>query len=161
VFKRRLYRLPVGIDHPYWVEDEHFDIEAHISHSSLPEPADWRQICIHAARLCSEPVDMNRPRWDRYVGGGHRRIDGYGKGSYAIVTRVHHAAIDGTAATYFLTALSDMDTKGTPMIDVPASDWDYGDMPTPADVMNRALSSNLTSPVKMANALLKLTPTLV
>lgn len=161
VFKRRLYRLPFDIDHPYWVEDEHFDIEAHISHSRLPEPADWRQFCIHAARHFSKPMDMNRPLWDMYVVEGLDRIEGYGKGSYAILTRVHHAAIDGTAATYFFTALSDMDTKGTPMIDVPASDWDYGDMPTPADVMNRALSSNLTSPVKMANALLKLTPTLV
>ena len=31
VFKRKLYRLPFDIDHPYWVEDQHFDIEAHIS----------------------------------------------------------------------------------------------------------------------------------
>ena len=103
---------------------------------------------------------MNRPLWDMYVVEGLDRVKGYGKGSYAILTRVHHAAIDGASAAYFFTALSDMDTKGTPAIEVPASDWDYGDVPSSSDVMNRALSSNLSSPVKLANAVLKLTPTL-
>ncbi len=160
VFKRKLYRLPFDIDHPYWVEDQHFDIEAHISHGRLPEPGDWRQFCIHVARHFSKPMDMNRPLWDMYVVEGLDRVKGYGKGSYAILTRVHHAAIDGASAAYFFTALSDMDTKGTPAIEVPSSDWDYGDVPSSSDVMNRALSSNLSSPVKLANAVLKLTPTL-
>ncbi|MEW4466654.1 wax ester/triacylglycerol synthase family O-acyltransferase [Parasphingorhabdus sp. JC815] len=160
VFKRKLYRLPFDIDHPYWVEDEHFDIEAHISHGRLPEPGDWRQFSIHVARHFSKPMDMNRPLWDMYVVEGLDRIPGYGKGSYAILTRVHHAAIDGSAATYFFTALSDMDAKGKPMIEVPPSDWDYGDVPSASEVMNRAISSNLTSPVKLTNAVLKLTPTL-
>ncbi len=160
VFKRKLYRLPFDIDHPYWVEDQHFDIEAHISHGRLPEPGDWRQFCIHVARHFSKPMDMNRPLWDMYVVEGLDRVKGYGQGSYAILTRVHHAAIDGASAAYFFTALSDMDTKGTPAIEVPASDWDYGDVPSSSDVMNRALSSNLSSPVKLANAVLKLTPTL-
>src|SRR3546814_20231860 len=42
LFKRRLHRLPFDMDHPYWVADEHFDIEAHMSHARLPEPGDWR-----------------------------------------------------------------------------------------------------------------------
>src|SRR3546814_6229673 len=35
LFKRRLHRLPFDMDHPYWVADEHFDIEAHMSHARL------------------------------------------------------------------------------------------------------------------------------
>jgi len=160
VFKRKLYRLPFDIDHPYWVEDQHFDIEAHISHGRLPEPGDWRQFCIHVARHFSKPMDMNRPLWDMYVVEGLDRVKGYGKGSYAILTRVHHSAIDGASAAYFFTALGDMDNKGNPLIEVSAQDWDYGDVPSSSDVMNRAVSSNLSSPVKLANAVLKLTPTL-
>ena len=61
LFRRRLHRLPFDLDHPYWVEDEHFDIEAHMSHARLPEPGDWRQFCIAVARWFSKPMDMNRP----------------------------------------------------------------------------------------------------
>lgn len=43
VFKRKLYRLPFDFDHPYWVEDDKFELEAHITHARLPEPGDWRQ----------------------------------------------------------------------------------------------------------------------
>lgn len=162
VFKRKLYRLPFDIDHPYWVKDEHFDLEAHMSHSRLPEPGDWRQFCIQVARHHSKPMDMNRPLWDMYVIEGLDRIEGFGKGSYAILTRVHHAAIDGASAAYFFTALSDADAKGTPAIDVPAfPDDELGDVPSLTDISNRTISSNLTSPVKLTNALLKLAPTLL
>ncbi len=162
VFKRKLYRLPFDIDHPYWVEDTHFDIEAHISHSRLPEPGDWRQFCIQVARHHSKPMDMSRPLWDMYVVEGLDKVKGFAKGSYAILTRVHHAAIDGASAAYFFTALSDSDAKGTPAIDAPAfPEEQLGDVPSVTDISNRALSSNLSSPVKLTNALLKLTPTLI
>ena len=109
VFKRKLYRLPFDLDHPYWVEDEHFDIEAHISHCALPEPADWRQLCIQIARLHSKPMDMNRPLWDMTVIEGLGGIKGFAKGSYAIATRMHHAAIDGASAAHFFISMSDKD----------------------------------------------------
>ncbi|MEL6875856.1 MAG: wax ester/triacylglycerol synthase domain-containing protein, partial [Pseudomonadota bacterium] len=119
MFRRRLYRLPLDIDHPYWVEDEHFDLEAHISHSRLPEPGDWRQFCIQVARHHSKPLDMNRPLWDMYVIEGLDNIPGYAKGSYAILTRIHHSTIDGTSGAHFFAAISDSDPKGTPAVPIP------------------------------------------
>ena len=55
LFDRRLMRLPLDIDFPYWVEDQHFDIEYHVRHVRLPEPSDWRQLCIQIARAHSRP----------------------------------------------------------------------------------------------------------
>jgi len=161
VFKRKLYRLPFDIDHPYWVEDEHFDLEAHISHCRLPEPADWRQFCIQTARLHSKPMDMNRPLWDMTVIEGLDRIAGFSKGSYAIATRLHHATIDGASAAHVFVAMSDKNVKGTPAVEMPDINWDLGDVPTPADIMSRAVNSNISSPVKLANAFLKLAPALM
>jgi len=161
VFKRKLYRLPFDLDHPYWVADEHFDIESHISHGRLPEPGDWRQFCIHVARHHSRPMDMNRPLWDMYVCEGLDNIDGYAPGSYALITRVHHAAIDGVSAAHFFSALSDMDAKGTPVVELPESEPELAELPTAREIWNRAVNSNLTSPVKIANALLKFTPSLL
>jgi diacylglycerol O-acyltransferase len=158
VFRRRLMRLPYDFDHPYWVEDEFFDVEHHMFHGRLPEPGDWRQFCIHLARHFSRPMDMNRPLWDMYVIEGLDRIKGIPKGSYAIATRVHHAAIDGASAMHFFNALSDIDPEGTPAIELPEWPEVSGQTPSAVSVLNRALASNIQSPVKMAGTLLRFSP---
>jgi len=158
VFRRRLMRLPYDFDYPYWVEDEYFDIEHHMFHGRLPEPGDWRQFCIHLSRHFSRPMDMNRPLWDMYVIEGLNRIPGMPRGAYAIATRVHHAAIDGASAMYFFSALSDRDRKGTPAIELKSVSRGLAVAPTTVTVLNRALVSNLQSPVKFASTLLRFSP---
>ncbi|MEH6789554.1 WS/DGAT/MGAT family O-acyltransferase [Parasphingorhabdus sp.] len=161
MFKRKLYRLPLDIDHPYWVEDEHFDLEAHISHSRLPEPGDWRQFCIHVARHHSKPLDMTRPLWDMYVVEGLDNIPGYAKGSYAILTRIHHSTIDGVSGAHFFAAISDKDVEGTPAIPLPEGKGSGNKLPTASEILSRAINSTVTSPVKLTQALLKFTPALL
>lgn len=158
VFKRKLFHPPMEMDHPYWVEDEHFDVEAHISHARLPEPGDWRQMCIFIARLHSRPMDMSRPLWDMTVLEGLDGVEGLAKGSYAVMTRIHHAAADGASVANFFVALSDRDAKGTPAIEMPVVEQDYGDKPTLAEMWSRSVTSNMTSPVKMANSAARFAP---
>ena len=161
VFKRKLLRLPFDFDHPYWVEDTDFELEAHVSHARLPEPGDWRQFCIQVARHFSRPMDMNRPLWDIYILEGLDRIPGIAPGSYAMLTRIHHAAIDGASAAQMFVALSDSDAKGTPAIPLGPAKVDLGSPPTPVQILARAIQSNLTSPVKFMNTLMKMSPALV
>lgn len=158
VFKRKLHRLPLDYDHPYWVEDSDFDLESHIWHSRLPEPGDWRQFCIFLARHHSRPMDMSRPLWDIMVLEGLDGIDDFAKGSYAVITRVHHSAIDGTSAAHFFAAISDINAKGRPAIDMPERDLDYGEIPSHARAWMRSTKSNMTSPVKMANSVMRFAP---
>lgn len=158
VFRRRLMRLPYDFDLPYWVEDEFFDIEHHMFHGRLPDPGDWRQFCIHLSRHFSRPMDMNRPLWDMYVIEGLGRIKGMPKGAYAIATRVHHAAIDGASAMHFFSALADKDAKGTPAIKLEPVAARLPAAPSTVTMVNRALVSNLQSPVKMAGTLLRFSP---
>ncbi|WP_447760902.1 wax ester/triacylglycerol synthase family O-acyltransferase [Sphingopyxis panaciterrae] len=161
LFKRRLHRLPFDVDHPYWVEDEHFDIEAHMSHARLPEPGDWRQFCIAVARYFSKPMDMNRPLWDIYIIEGLDRIEGIPKGSFAMLHRVHHAAVDGASGAHAFIAMSDIDAQGTPAIPEPPPLENLGKTPSSAEVVTRAWSASMQSPVKFMNALLKMSPALV
>ena len=51
VFTRKLMNVPLGIDHPFWVDDPNTDVEFHVRHIALPKPGDWRQFCIQIARL--------------------------------------------------------------------------------------------------------------
>ena len=55
IFRTRLVEVPGGLDRPYWVKDANFDVEFHLRHIALPEPGDWRQLCIQVARLHSRP----------------------------------------------------------------------------------------------------------
>ena len=161
LFKRRLHRLPFDMDHPYWVEDEHFDIEAHMSHARLPEPGDWRQFCIAVARWFSKPMDMNRPLWDIYIIEGLDRIPGIPKGSFAMLHRVHHAAVDGASGAHAFIAMSDIDAKGTPAIAEPPPVEELGKAPSSAETLARAWSASMQSPVKFMNALMKMSPAIV
>lgn len=158
VFKRKLYRLPLDYDHPYWVEDKDFDLESHIWHSRLPEPGDWRQFCIFVARHHSRPMDMSRPLWDIMVLEGLDGIGEFAKGSYAVITRVHHSAIDGTSAAHFFAAISDLTPEGFPAIKIPDEAPDYGTVPSHKQALMRSTKSNVTSPVKMANSLMRFAP---
>ncbi|MEO1334984.1 MAG: wax ester/triacylglycerol synthase domain-containing protein, partial [Myxococcota bacterium] len=159
IFKRKLVRLPFEIDHPYWDEDEYFDVEYHIQHGRLPEPGDWRQFCIHVARYHSRPLDMQRPLWEMFVIEGLDRIEGLPPGCYAIATKIHHAAIDGGAAVRFFGALNDLDPDGTPAL--PYAEAEDSTPPGPLskrELVARAMIRNVKSPVKMLKKVVGSTP---
>ena len=161
VFRQRLARVPLELDYPYWVDDEYFDIEYHIRHARLPAPGDWRQFCIHVARYHSRPLDMNRPPWEMYVIEGLDDVKGIPKGSYAIVTKIHHVAVDGTSAMKFFAALADVDAKGTPAVDISAIETTACTEPDVPVMLRRAILNNMTSPVRMANTVMRSAPALV
>jgi len=64
IFRQKLKQVPLNLDYPYWVTDEKFRVENHVSHVALPKPGDWRQFCILASRLTRPHFDMNRPLWE-------------------------------------------------------------------------------------------------
>lgn len=111
VFRTRLVEVPLGLDKPYWVLDENFDVEFHLRHISLPQPGDWRQLCIQIARLHARPLDMSKPLWECYVIEGLDNIEGLPKGAFAIYTKMHHALVDGAGGQAFMTALHDLEPE--------------------------------------------------
>jgi diacylglycerol O-acyltransferase / wax synthase len=150
VFRRRLVRVPLDLDNPYWIEDQHFDLEFHVRHLRLPQPADWRQLCITVARLDSRPLDLNRPPWEMYVIEGLDNLDGVPAGSYAIFTKLHHAAVDGHSMRDIMTALHDL---------TPEDDWVGQPRPSGPSLLGRAVINNLVrAPVRTARATAAMLP---
>ena len=93
--RQRLVKVPFDLDYPYWIEDKEFDLEYHLRHVALPKPGDWRQLCIQAARIFARPLDLTRPPWEFTIIEGLDNIPGIAPGSYAMINKVHHSAIDG------------------------------------------------------------------
>lgn len=161
IFKRRLVHVPFELDYPYWADDPNFDLEYHIRHAGLPQPGDWRQLCIHMARYHSRPLDMNRPPWEMYILEGLDNVEGVPSGSFAIVTKIHHVAVDGASAMRFFSALSDIDANGTPAIDIDSIETPACEEPGFPRIFGRAVVNNVTSPVRMANTVMRSSPMIV
>ncbi len=160
VFRRRLVRVPLELDFPYWVDDKHFDLEHHVRHERLPKPGDWRQFCIQMARYHSRALDMSRPLWEMYVVEGLDNIDGLPKGSYAIATKIHHAAADGAALADFFGAMADIDNKGTPAVPLNSAKLTRSPMPSLLDMGVRAAWHTVRSPLGVIDAVMRSAPSL-
>ena len=108
IFHRKIRELPFSLDHPYWVEDENFDIEYHVRHIALPKPGDWRQLMIQVSRLQSRALDKSRPLWEVYVIEGLDNVGRLKKGCFALFMKMHHATIDGVSGAALQEAIHDL-----------------------------------------------------
>jgi WS/DGAT/MGAT family acyltransferase len=136
VFRRRLHHAPLDADQPYWLEDPDFDLEYHIRHIALPRPGDWHQLCQQLARLHERPLDMTRPLWEVYVIEGLDRVEGLRPGSFCLVLKIHHSAIDGIAGIDVINAIHDI-KPGRPK-KAEADDWQPESPPGTLGLMWRA-----------------------
>lgn len=146
-FRQRLVRVPFDLDHPYWIEDPEFDIEYHVRHIALPKPGDWRQLSIQAARLHSRPMDLTKPLWEFTIVEGLDNIEGLPPGCFAIVSKVHHAAIDGMSGVEMSAAVHSISPDVSPPEGV--DDWKPENMPQVADLLARSYLNNLVQPMRV------------
>ena len=150
-FRQRLVRVPFDLDHPYWIEDPEFDIEFHVRHIALPKPGDWRQLCIQVARLHSRPMDLNKPLWEFTIVEGLDNVEGLPRGCFALVSKVHHAAIDGMSGVEMSAAIHDLDAAMRPR-DV-KDEWSPESMPNVAELLMRSYFNSLRQPMRVAETI--------
>jgi WS/DGAT/MGAT family acyltransferase len=143
-FRRKLLIPALGVDHPYWMDDPEFDVEFHIRHIALPSPGDWRQLCIQVARLHARPLDMSKPLWEFTVIEGLDNIPNIPKGSFALVSKVHHAAIDGQSGVEMSKALHSLEPDED--VEAPDRPWTPGRRPSQAELLARAQWHAVTRP---------------
>ena len=158
IFRRKLAGRSMGFDTPYWIEDAHFDLEFHVRHIALPKPGDWRQLCILLARLHARGLDMRRPLWEAYVIEGLNGVEGLPPNSFAIMLKVHHAAIDGVSAAEIITAIHSDSPEIEPATPGEPDHWQGEREPSPLQVWSRAYLNNLKRPVKLLETVGELVP---
>jgi diacylglycerol O-acyltransferase / wax synthase len=114
VLRLKLVRVPGNLARPYWVEDQDLDLEFHMRNIALPPPGDWRQFCLQVCRLIARPLDLTRPPWELYMIEGLDAIERFSKGSFALVLKVHHAALDGRAFLAIMGILHSLEPNAAP-----------------------------------------------
>lgn len=105
-FRWRLVQVPLNLDYGYWIEDPHFDLEFHVRELALAPPGTDEQLAEQVARIFSRPLDRARPLWELYL------IHGLPNGGLAVMTKIHHAAIDGLSGNEIIGALLDPTAEG-------------------------------------------------
>ncbi|MFZ4626382.1 MAG: wax ester/triacylglycerol synthase family O-acyltransferase, partial [Rhodoferax sp.] len=150
VFRQKILRVPLDLDYPYWVEDENFDIEYHVRHLALPKPGDWRQFCIQASRIHARPLDLQRPLWEMYVIEGLDSLLDLPAGSFAVLLKVHHAAVDVAHEHQITSLLHDISPNPPP--DPPARPWFAQSPPGPLALIWRAGFHAASYPIRMAGS---------
>ena len=160
VFRRRLTELPGGFHRPYWVDDPNFDLEYHVRHIGLPQPGDWRQLCIQTARLFARQIDLRRPPWEITVIEGLNSVPGVPKGSFAMALKLHHCAVDGMASVQMIAALHDL-AADSPRPAGPDSPWQPGPLPSTAELLSRTAINAVLQPLRAGTVLASSIPNAV
>lgn len=100
--RQKIRNVPGSVARPVWVDDQDFDIAYHVRRSALPKPGDQAQLNELVGRLMSRPLDRKRPLWEIYL------VEGLSRGRIAIVTKTHHAMVDGVSAMDISQAILDV-----------------------------------------------------
>jgi WS/DGAT/MGAT family acyltransferase len=137
--RRRLRLVPFGIDHPYWVEDPDFDLDFHVRHTAVAPPGSDEQLGELVARIVARPLDRRRPLWETYV------VEGLPEDRFAILTKVHHATVDGASGVELLTMMLDADADGDDREPVPELPRP-GPVPGDLEMMVRATANLARKP---------------
>lgn len=152
VFRERVLRMPLDLDHPVWIEDPDFDLDYHLHHVALPAPGNWKALMDLAGRIMSRPLDQSRPLWELYYVEGLKRIRGLPRESFAIIFKVHHAAIDGVAGARLTEVLHDASPRAR-RPKPPAEPFEPDPIPSELELLTRVAGHLVQRPVKIAEVL--------
>jgi diacylglycerol O-acyltransferase len=137
--RRRLVEVPLGLDHPFWIEDPAFDLDFHVRHTAIPPPGGDDQLAELVARIIGRPLDRTRPLWLSYV------IEGLADDRFAVLTVVHHATVDGASGVELLTLMLDQTPEGEPVAP-PSAPWKPERAPTDLEVLNKVAVNLIRKP---------------
>lgn len=147
LFRQKIARVPLNLDRPYWVEDDNFQLDYHVRHIALPKPGDWRQFCIQSARIHARSLDLSRPLWEMYVIEGLDSFLDLPQGSFAILLKIHHAAIDIEHGNEITRLLHDLTPEVSPP--APTAPWFPEDSPGDLALLWRAGFHMASWPVRL------------
>lgn len=153
LLRQRLVEVPLGLDHPYWIDDGSFDIEFHVRELALPAPGSQRQLQEQVARLHARPLDRSHPLWEVYL------ISGLSEGRVAVYSKIHHAAVDGISGGDVLAALLDLSPEGRSVDPIDAFDGEQP--PSTLGLLTRTAITALRQPaqaVRIVSDLAKSSP---
>ena len=141
-YRQRLAFVPFNQGRPVWVDDPHFNIAFHVRHTALPSPGGDAQLKRLTGRVFSQALDRSRPLWEIWL------VEGLSDGRFALLSKTHHALVDGVSGVDIATVL--FDTSPDPMpVAAPDHEWVARPLPSGAQLLADALLERATVPAEI------------
>jgi diacylglycerol O-acyltransferase len=142
-YRQRLAFVPLNQGRPVWVDDPHFNVGFHVRHTSLPRPGGDDQLKRLAGRVFSQALDRSRPLWEIWL------VEGLAEDRFALLSKTHHALVDGVSGVDIATVLFDSSPDPMPVAP-PEHEWVPRPLPSSAQLLADALLERATVPAEIA-----------
>ena len=143
-FRQKLAFPPVETGRPLWVDDPSFNLEYHVRDTALPAPGSETQLRALAARVHSQALDRTKPLWEMWL------VQGLEGNRFALITKTHHALVDGVSGVDLATVLFDLTPVPAP-VDHPDTPWRPRATPSGIDMAARGVRGLIALPFGAAS----------
>jgi diacylglycerol O-acyltransferase len=141
-FRQKLVVPPLEAGRPLWADDVNFNLSYHIRHTALPEPGGEAQLKRLTGRVFSQQLDRSKPLWELWL------VQGLERDRFAILTKTHHAMVDGISGIDIGTVLFDLEPVPEPA--ALEDQWVPQPEPGTTELVARGVSEAMTAPIKLA-----------
>jgi len=136
-YRHKLANVPLAQARPRWIDDERFDVRYHVRATALPAPGGEHELQTLAARIFSRPLSRARPLWEMWL------VEGLEGERFAVISKTHHAVVDGISGMDVLSALFAADEEGS------RAPWRPAPEPRPLELLGEALYERATVPAEL------------
>ena len=112
-YRQKLHFVPFDLGRPVWVDDPHFNLGYHLRRTALPGPGGDEQLRLLIGRLMSHQLDRHKPLWEMWM------IEGLSERRWVLLTKLHHAMVDGVSGAELLSAILDDERDPKPRAALP------------------------------------------
>jgi len=148
-YRQKLAYTPLDRGRPVWVDDPDFDPEFHVRHTALPAPGGFRQLEVLTARIFSTPLDRSRPLWEMWL------VEGLREGGCALISKNHHALIDGISGIDLATVLFDLQPDPPPVVKE-GRPWRPRPQPSQLELLGTFVKGVVRSELRLGRKLLQM-----
>ncbi len=126
---------------PFWVDDPSFNLDYHVRHTALPSPGSGEQLRQLVGRIFSQRLDRSKPLWEVWL------VQGLEGGRFALISKTHHALVDGVAGVDIATVLFDLQPRPAEVED---EGWEAEPVPSDTELVVEGVKGLVRTPIGLA-----------
>ena len=139
-YRQHLATVPLGQGRPKWVDDQDFDLRFHVRSTALPRPGAEAELKTLAARILASNLNREKPLWEMWL------VEGLQGGRFAIISKTHHALVDGVSGMDVLSVLFAPEDESQAE---ESRHWDPQPAPGGLQMLAEALAERITQPTEL------------
>jgi WS/DGAT/MGAT family acyltransferase len=146
-YRQKLAHTALDSGRPVWIDDPTFNAEYHVRHTALPAGGDWDRLQGLTARIFSQALDRQKPLWEMWL------VEGLKNDRFALISKTHHALIDGIAGIDLATVLFDLSPEPPALRHSSGRPWAPHAEPGTRELLATALRGALRTEARLAGAI--------